>query len=270
MKVQDTAPLWFERSDVPLRPEELPLLFVHGDFATGRISWSRQWSALAPSRSIAIMDRRGSGQSPKDPVPYTIHRDAVDVIEVAAAAFGEVPVGIVGHSYGAIVSLEAACQAPERIAHLFLIEPPYLSLLPDDPVVGELARHTEALRARAQHLKAEDLTFRFFSNVIGEDNTRRLAERSVWPALVAEADRFANEEFVGTYPAARLQELPGHVGISLFTGGKSHPALQRIAFELHRRLPASRLHTFADAGHDVQRIGPPFDAVLMAGPTASG
>lgn len=256
-------PLWLQKSDpTPSRAKRLPpFLFVHGDFATGEMSWSRQWSGLTEERSLIVIDRRGHGRSPVEPFPYTLHQDGSDVLEVVRR-LGEGAVELVGHSYGAIVALEATCREPHSVSALHLVEPPYLSLLPADPDVAGLNRDARSLHEMSRSLAPEELAHRFFTAVIGEAAVQQLREKPVWSAIVREATRFAHEEFVGAYPAERLQDLPKSLPVTIYSGGRSHPALRRLAHELHKRLPGSELITFPDAGHDVQRIGAPFDTAL--------
>jgi pimeloyl-ACP methyl ester carboxylesterase len=66
------------------------------------------------------MDRRGRGGSGDGPV-YAVEREAEDVAAVIEAV-GE-PVFLLGHSYGAIASLEASRLTP-HVRRLVLYEPP--------------------------------------------------------------------------------------------------------------------------------------------------
>ncbi len=263
---REPAPIWYQTSTPPTdESRDLPpLLFVHGDFSTAEMSWSRQWAGLKERRSLILIDRRGHGHSPSEPRPYTLAQDAQDLLDVVGR-LGLATVALVAHSYGAIVALETARRAPNVAHALHLVEPPYLSLLPDDPDVAGLERGARSLHDQAQSLTPEALTERFFSAVIGSQAVRELMEKPVWEAIVREAPRFAAEEFVGEYPADRLLDLPSDIPVSIYTGGRSHPGLRRLAHVLHERLPHSELISFPEAGHDVQRIGAPFDEALSRG-----
>jgi pimeloyl-ACP methyl ester carboxylesterase len=69
------------------------------------------------------MDRRGREAS-GDSLPHDAMREAEDVAAVVDAISG--PVSVLGHSYGAICSLEAALLTGQ-IRHLILYEPPILT-----------------------------------------------------------------------------------------------------------------------------------------------
>jgi pimeloyl-ACP methyl ester carboxylesterase len=106
-----------------------PLLLVHGTSAD-----HRRWSKVLPhfERHFAVyaMDRRGRGGS-GDSVDYDLMREAEDVAAVVDAA-GEQsgkPVCLLGHSYGAVCSLEAALLT-DNLSQLILYEPPLPTGLP--------------------------------------------------------------------------------------------------------------------------------------------
>lgn len=245
---------------------QTPYLLIHGDFSTGRGTWRNQLD-LPDVRFVAI-DRRGNGSSPPAAVSTTIESDADDVWDVADR-IGAESVHLVGHSYGALIALQAAIDAPQRMRSLHLIEPPYLSLLPDDPDVRELAKQTQALASAVPALPAEALTERFFGMLMGADAVRAIKEKPVWPSLVQEAERFQRQQFVGDYPPERVTRLlerrKGYdYPILLYTGGKSHPALIKITRELARLIDHARLFEFDEAGHNVQHSGDQFNEILIS------
>src|SRR6185295_2891815 len=88
------------------------------------------------------LDRRGRGAS-GDSADYAIEREFEDVAAVVAA-IGE-PVALLGHSYGALCSLEAVLRA-KGVCKLVLYEPPVPAGLPIYPP-GSIER-LEALLER--------------------------------------------------------------------------------------------------------------------------
>lgn len=237
------------------------LLLVHGDFSSGRGAWRRQVEALGSKCRLIVVDRRGHGESPAGDASYTIAQDAEDLWEVLHAE-GAYPAHVAGHSYGALVALELACAHPGAIASLHLIEPPYLSLAPGHPDVASLAQATRALKA--SNLTDEELAEAFFRLVLGDEAAQALKSKPAWERLVPDADRFRREEFAGDYPAGALRRLPPGTGVSLYSGGQSHPGLQEATRRLASLIPGARYHFFPGAGHDVQRLGEPFEAALLA------
>jgi pimeloyl-ACP methyl ester carboxylesterase len=96
-----------------------PILFVHGSLSWGAATWAAQ-RPLAARWRLRFLDRRGFGLSPARAGGVDFELDADDVAELLAAEPGH----LVGHSYGAVVSLLAAARAPEAVRSLTVIEPP--------------------------------------------------------------------------------------------------------------------------------------------------
>jgi pimeloyl-ACP methyl ester carboxylesterase len=100
-----------------------PLLLVHGSTGT-RARWSTVREPLAQRYTVHAMDRRGRGLSTAEAGPYSLRREAEDVAAVAEAIGSNAgDVFVVGHSYGALASLEAALITP-AFRRILLYEPP--------------------------------------------------------------------------------------------------------------------------------------------------
>lgn len=112
-----------------------PLLLVHGGTAT-LLRWAPVREQLATRYTVYLMDRRGRGLSTDEASSYSLQREAEDIAAVASAAGDDVYA--VGHSYGALATIEAALI--HRFRRIVLYEPPMES--PGLPVVppGALAR----------------------------------------------------------------------------------------------------------------------------------
>jgi|DewCreStandDraft_1066081.scaffolds.fasta_scaffold00058_114 pimeloyl-ACP methyl ester carboxylesterase len=240
-----------------------PLMLVHGSFSTGEATWSAQMRTLAAYHRLLVVDRRGHGASPREPRPYTICSDAQDILSAADLA-GAAEFHLAGHSYGGLVAIEVARQAPQRVRSLHLIEPPYLALLPDDPDVRELNRCGRLIFAQAGCREPEQTAAAFFEMLLGPAGLAALRARRAWPAIVAEAERAAYEEFAGEYPAGALAVLERTGPVQIYTGGRSHPGLRALARRLAELIPGARLLEVPDADHAVQRWSEPFDAALLA------
>ena len=95
------------------------LLLVHGS-GTSRRSWARVTPLLQSNFRTYAMDRRGRGESTDGPT-YSLQREVQDIAEVGAAL--PAPVFVVGHSIGAIMTLEAL-RLTDRFQKAVLYEPP--------------------------------------------------------------------------------------------------------------------------------------------------
>jgi pimeloyl-ACP methyl ester carboxylesterase len=101
----------------------LPIVFVHGMVGhTG--FWNAALAWCADRRRAVAIDLRGHGNS-KAPADgdYSVEGCAGDVLAVFDALGIESAV-LVGHSYGALVTIEAAARRPRGVRRLVLVDPP--------------------------------------------------------------------------------------------------------------------------------------------------
>lgn len=95
------------------------LVLVHGTTADHN-RWQPVLFQLKERYTVYALDRRGRGES-EDHLPYSIEREFEDIAAVVDSI--GMPVNLLGHSYGAICSLEAA-RLTKNINRLVLYEPP--------------------------------------------------------------------------------------------------------------------------------------------------
>jgi pimeloyl-ACP methyl ester carboxylesterase len=95
-----------------------PLLLVHGATADHSTTWRLVQPQFERRFTVYAMDRRGRGHS-GDSVEYDLQREAEDIAAVIEAIHA--PVDVLGHSYGALCSLEAALLT-SRMRRLVLYE----------------------------------------------------------------------------------------------------------------------------------------------------
>lgn len=239
-----------------------PLLFIHGDFSDGKLAWREQLDRLSDRHLLLVVDRRGYGRSPSAPKPYTVAGEARDVLQALDAQSVE-SAHVVGHSYGALIALEVAAQAPERVLSLHLIEPPLLALLPNDVDVRNMADAVREIYRCAETWTAEEITMAFFAQVAGAKFAASLPEKPVWPKLLAGAKRLAHQQFPGDYPADVLARIDSRLTVQVYRGEKSHPALRKLAAAVADALPGARLVDIPGAYHDAQRMHDPFHQALL-------
>jgi len=94
-------------------------VLVHGTGGSYK-RWSPILPALEKQFTVYAVDRRGRGES-TDSAPYAIECEFEDVAAVVDS-FGE-PVNLLGHSFGAVCSLEASLRT-SNLRKLILYEPP--------------------------------------------------------------------------------------------------------------------------------------------------
>ncbi len=105
-------------------PGGVPLLLLHGSFATSR--WWQPLFAYLPEEIYAIApDLRGCGQSEKPDDGYDIATMAGD-IQALIDMLDLRDFDLAGHAIGAAIALETTLTYPDRVATLALIDPPPL------------------------------------------------------------------------------------------------------------------------------------------------
>ena len=247
-------------------PGRPTVVMIHGDFSDGPSTWDRQIASetLARACRMIVVDRRGAGMSPKAPRPYTIHREALDVLAVADAAGAEA-FHLAGHSYGGLIAWELARLVPQRVQSLHLIEAPYLSLLPEDPDVRALREATEDVARNARSRPCEETAEAFFTALMGEGALERIKQKPAWSILVREAERYGWQEMPAAYPPECAEAFPVDTRppVVMYTGGRSHPALQKVTRRFAALVPGARLVFVPEAGHTVQHAGDAFERALL-------
>src|SRR5262249_33709703 len=143
---------------------------------------------------------------------------------------------LAGQSYGALVSLEVARRAPERLRSLHLIEPPYLALL-DDPAERERMLNAVEIFARARERGPGRTVTDFVTMLAGPEAAARLRGRPVWQVMQRESDALADVEPPSSYPATAADEVRIDGPIRVYRGGRSNAGMRRIAGRLAARLP---------------------------------
>ncbi len=97
---------------------ELVIVFVHG-WTCDRSYWSEQLQHFAASYRVMAIDLAGHGDSDSTREDYTMASFGADV---AAAAAGDFPVVLVGHSMGGPVMLEAARLMGNRVLGMVAVD----------------------------------------------------------------------------------------------------------------------------------------------------
>jgi 3-oxoadipate enol-lactonase len=93
-----------------------PILLLHEGIAD-RTMWNPQWEAWSDRFTLIRYDHRGFGDSADPDGPYSLHGDALSVLDAA----GVERASVVGASMGGKVALDLTLDAPERVAALVAV-----------------------------------------------------------------------------------------------------------------------------------------------------
>ncbi|MGE5180652.1 MAG: alpha/beta fold hydrolase [Acidobacteriota bacterium] len=201
-----------------------PLVLVHGTTAD-RTRWTPLLSSLEQRFTVYALDRRGRGVS-GDATAYDLDREIDDVAAVVDGIGG--PVDLLGHSYGALVSLEAATRVAS-LRRLALYEPPIPTAV---PLVGsELIARLDALIAAGERDAAVS-TFLAEGPRVPAAQLAIMKSLPAWAARVAAAHTIPRELRASSeyrFDASRFARV--RVPTLLLLGGASPPPF-RAALEL--------------------------------------
>jgi pimeloyl-ACP methyl ester carboxylesterase len=226
-----------------------PLVLVHGTTAD-----HSRFGPILPELmrrfTVYAMDRRGRGESADAPT-YAIEREFEDVAALVDS-IGE-PVFLLGHSYGAICTLEASLLT-QGIRKLVLYEPP----IPTEDFMYPpgLEGRLSALLEAGDH---EGVVSTFFREVVKapDEEIEQLRSLPSWPARVAAAHTIPREMRVHEAYLFKPESFAAmRVPTALLLGGDS-PAMFRTATELvHAALPNSRVVVLPGQQHTAINTAP--------------
>lgn len=243
----DGTPIAYERTgDGP------PLVLVHGTSAD-HTRWAPLLPALTARFAVYAMDRRGRGGSGDSSGPYRIEDEFADVAAVVRAAASAGPVSLLGHSYGALCSLEAAVRSP-HLKQLILYEPPIpqgASLTPSALVT----RLEELLQAGDREGVVE--TFLQEGARLPPHELNRLKSLPAWQARIAAAQTIPRELAASDayrFDAKRFCALAAPT--LLLLGGESPDFFRAAVQALDGALPDSQIVTLAGQRHAAMDTAP--------------
>jgi pimeloyl-ACP methyl ester carboxylesterase len=222
---------------------------VHGSVVNGDATWAAQ-QPLAERFDLVVPNRRGFPPGPD------VERVDFEDEAVWLERFMEPGTHLVGHSYGGVIALLAAARSAELVGSLTVIEPPCLAVASGNPVVDAFIEVSNELWDRGGH---DPETFlRGFLTAVGAPPPRG----DVSPALLQGARTLMVERRPWTAEIP-LEALARTRFPKLVVSGAHHPAFEAVCDVLERSLGAQRA-VLPGAGHPVQRLGEPFNALLAA------
>ena len=235
---RDGTPIAYRRSG-----EGPPLMLVHGT-AADHSRWRPVLPALEERFTVYAIDRRGRGGS-GDAEGYAMEREFEDIASVVDS-IGE-PVNLLGHSYGALSSLEAALLT-RNVRKLVLYEPAI-------DVTGEgifppgVVDRMEAMLEAGDRDGVVSTTMREVAGLPPE-TVEQLRSLPVWQARVAVAHTIPRELRANEAYGFNPERFGGlEVPTLLLLGGNSPASFEEAAKAVDEALPDSRIVVMPGQGH---------------------
>jgi pimeloyl-ACP methyl ester carboxylesterase len=232
------------------------VLLVHGSVVNGEMTWAEQ-RPLADRFRLTVVDRHGYFPNPAAD-HEDFEEDALDIVELLGEG-----VHLVGHSYGAVISLLAAAQRPEAVRSLTVIEPPAFGVALDRPEVAAFAAGIRPYWLNGP--RDPEAFLRGFLEMVGSSAQlpSPLPPPLLQNAKLLMVERDPTEAVI---PLERLRQAPFP---KLVVSGAHSTVFDAVCDVLEKELAAERA-VIPGSGHSVQRTGAPFNERLEAFLSSAG
>ncbi len=212
------------------------LVVVSGALFGARL-WTSTVQVLARERCVYVMDRRGRGNSGDSPL-YAPERELEDILALLRAIPG--PLDLLGHSSGALLSLQVAARHPDKLERLIAYEPPVF-FDAADRIAEDLPERLDALLAAGQRELAVETFFREGPRTT-ESDLQAMRSGPAWSQMVSVlAHTLSYDSRVQRAFSLDWADLAS-VGLPtlMLTGGASPRRMIAGAQTLTARLPNAR------------------------------
>ena len=229
-----------------------PLVLVHGNI-DDHTYWEMVQPTLAKNFTVFAIDRRGRGKS-GDTADYRLELEFDDVAAVVDSI--DQPVILLGHSYGALIGLEAALRT-KNLSKLILYEPPILKdpQEVDDSLVETIAK-IETILSEGEN---EQALLLFLETLLEMSSDEIDLARSTpyWQVMVNAAPTLPRELKGGAeykFESARFKDLD--IPILLLSGIDSPILLKEATNMLENSLANTKVTILEGQAHDAIRTAP--------------
>jgi len=247
-----------------------PLVLVHGSSNDYR-AWKHQHDELSKHFRTIVYSRRYHW--PNEVIPHDKEyamSEQLDDLEALITSLDASPVNLVGHSYGAFLSLLLAIKNPQLVKTLVLAEPPVFSLfISNEPKLLEILQMmfttprlgieimkfgakgvAPAKEAMKQNRLEEGL--QIFAKAIFGDDVNRIFELKKEEVTSNLSNAKAELLGPGFLPIDEGSIRNLQVPVLLITGSKSKKLFQLLTNHLQKLLPNSKKIVINNATHLMQ------------------
>jgi uncharacterized protein (TIGR02118 family) len=236
-----------------------PVLLIHGSILADAFAPVLAEPALTDRYRVISYHRRGFAGSARPEGEVSIARQAADARAVLAH-LGITQAHIVGHSYGGVIALQLALDAPDAVHSLALLEPPLLAVPSGERLIASAFAPAIERYGAADRAGAVETVLR---GVAGETGLAAL-ERAL-PGALALAEKDADTFFRTELPALQVwhfgQEEARSIGqpVLAVQGADSDtvaPAFGEGIALLRQWLPQAESLLVAEATHGLPFMNP--------------
>ncbi len=233
-----------------------PVVLIHGSIIADAFAPLLKEPSLTEHYRVISYHRRGFAGSTHHSGPFTIRQQAADSSGVMKHLNLD-RAHIVGHSYGGLVALQLALDAPPRVHSLSLLEPALIGAIPSGPQAMQLMMQGIGLYQAGNKAGAIDA----FSRLVGGENYRSVVDRVVPGAFelaVRDADTFfevevpAMQSWIFTSEDAKRIKQP----VLNVLGAESDQFMQEVHKLVREWLPQAETLSLTKANHMLQIMNP--------------
>jgi pimeloyl-ACP methyl ester carboxylesterase len=226
-----------------------PLILLHGT-TTDHTRWSPILAELERRFTVFAVDRRGRGAS-GDAAAYALEREAEDLLALLDA-IGR-PAAVIGHSYGALVTVEALARGarPDRTV---IYEPPFATGI--ELYTDPLLHCMEALLAAGDRAAVVTTFFRDVA-LLSPGALDLLRAAPEWPERLAAAHTIPREMRASTsYVLDPTRFSTVDTPVLLLLGGDSPAIFKRPSERVRAAVPGSRIALLPGQQHVAMSTAP--------------
>ncbi|MFF2890079.1 alpha/beta fold hydrolase [Paenibacillus sp. NPDC057967] len=233
-----------------------PALILVSSAAADHQDASQLAEHLSVHYTVYNYDRRGRGRS-TDTAPYAVAREVEDIEALIEVAGGQAC--LFGSSSGAVLALETANLLGNRIASLYLYEPPFIINDSRKPVPGDYVKHLNSLIEAGNRSEAVEYFASEALGIPGEYIGYMKADSS-WNKMESLAHTLAYDGLImGTTQSGN--PLPANrwnisIPTLIMTGENSEPLFHDAAGALVNQLPKAAIHSLAGQDHSAVMMAP--------------
>ena len=241
-----------------------PVIFVHGSMGDECAAILTQ-PLLAETYRLIHYHRRGYGESECPERPVSIVQQSADC-QAVMRHVGVERAHMVGQSYGAVVLLQVALDAPDMVHSLTLIEPPLPSVLFSSLAFNGMVAKIMLLYAAGQKVEALDA---FAQSVISADY-RRVFDQNLpsgaFDRWVADVDMIFQSDLpaLQTWQFTEAEALRISQPVLNMAGANSASFLRDVHNTLQRWWPHAEAFVMANVSHSLMQMNPQGTAERLA------
>ncbi len=227
-----------------------PLILVPGGL-TGIISWAKHSEILSAKRKVIrvqLLNVQYGLENRELPADYSILSESEALAETIDSMKFDLPLDIVGWSYGAFTSLQYSLDHPDRVRTLTLIEPPAMWVLRTNGKIDEATQKEADFFKTLDGDISEDMLADFLVHAGFVKSGQSVRELPQWNKWIPFRQSLRNSPAVINYKddKKRLQNFQSPVLLVKGTG--SAPWLHKIIDNLAENIPNSHIVEFPE-GH---------------------